>query len=231
VEREHITDPNILCLPRDPEAFDIQDENGDQVDVDDDVEIFLKPLNRTSPEVVGVDVTWDGRDDKVHRDTSRSQLLTLWIEHYKKVPEHAEVASHLFTDENEYVWTDQTGEKTAPPWKPAQQVIFKLKPWTRENMAERQQKRPRPPPSDGQDPLGPFSHFSPAPLSVLAGGDGEADQIGQYHSLARLFPTNQVNITVQVGEHTLQVKVDPKILMQNLVHKVARELRIDLPGW
>jgi hypothetical protein len=40
-----------------------------------------------------------------------------------------------------------------------------------------------------------------------------------------------VNITVQVGGHILQVKVDPKVLTQNLVHKVARELIIDLPGW
>jgi ferredoxin len=100
VEREHITDPNILCLSRDPEAFDIQDENGDQVEIDDDVEIFLTQLNRTSPEVVTVDVTWDGHDDKrqsfrlttpaqVHREASRSRLLALWIEHYKTILEHA----------------------------------------------------------------------------------------------------------------------------------------------
>jgi hypothetical protein len=186
VEREHITDPSILCLSRDPEVFDIQDENGDQVEIDDDVEIFLQPLNRTSPEVMRVDVTWDGHDGtgqssrltipvQVHLDAPRSRLLALWIEHHKAIPSYAEVASHLFTDENEHNWTDQTGAKTAPPWTPGQQVIFKLKPWTRENMADRQQKRPRPSPSDGKGPLGPFSHFSPAPPSTLTGGAGTAD--------------------------------------------------------
>jgi hypothetical protein len=120
VEREHITDPNILCLSRDPEAFDIQDENGDQVEVDDDVEIFLKPLNRTCPEVVGVDVTWDAHDEsgqslrltvpaRVDREAPKIRLLTIWVEHYKTVPKRAEVASHLFMDENEYTWKGHTG--------------------------------------------------------------------------------------------------------------------------
>jgi hypothetical protein len=31
VETNHIVDPTVLCLQRDPEAFDIQDENGNQV--------------------------------------------------------------------------------------------------------------------------------------------------------------------------------------------------------
>jgi hypothetical protein len=140
VEPDHIVDPNILCLSRDPEAFEIQDENGNQVEIEEGTEIFLAPLNKTSPEVIHVEVTWDGHDDKgfpfrlsispqVHRETPRSRLLGLWIEHFKTKPEHAEVASHLFTDENEYYWTDHTGKPTAAPWEPGQQVIFKMKPW------------------------------------------------------------------------------------------------------
>jgi hypothetical protein len=31
VEATHIVDPNILCLSRDPEAFDIHDEDGDSI--------------------------------------------------------------------------------------------------------------------------------------------------------------------------------------------------------
>jgi hypothetical protein len=80
VEQNHIVDPNILCLSRDPEAFDIQEENRNQVEIDEGVEIFLAPLNKTSPEVMCIDVTWDGHDDKglplslgiaprVHRET------------------------------------------------------------------------------------------------------------------------------------------------------------------
>jgi hypothetical protein len=97
VKQNHIVDPNILCLSRDPEAFDIQDENGDQVEIEEGAEIFLEPLNKTSPEVMQVDVTWDGHDNKglplrlgieprVHRETPRSRLLWLWIEHFKTIP-------------------------------------------------------------------------------------------------------------------------------------------------
>jgi hypothetical protein len=75
---------------RDPEAFDIQDENGNQVEIDDDTEIILAPLIKTSPELMHVDVTWDGHTDKrlplrlgitpqIHRETPRSRLLWLWI--------------------------------------------------------------------------------------------------------------------------------------------------------
>jgi hypothetical protein len=31
VERSQIKDPNVLCLSKDPEAYDIQDEEGDPV--------------------------------------------------------------------------------------------------------------------------------------------------------------------------------------------------------
>jgi hypothetical protein len=124
VERERITDPNILCLSRDPEAFDIDYGSGNQVEIDDDVEIFIKPLNKTSPEVVGIDLTWDGHDmkgqsfrrtipAKVYREAPRSQLLNIWIEHHKVIREYAEIDSHLFTDENEYNWTEES--KAAPP--------------------------------------------------------------------------------------------------------------------
>jgi ribonuclease HI len=40
-----------------------------------------------------------------------------------------------------------------------------------------------------------------------------------------------VDITVVVEGRTTRIKVDPKILVQNLVHKVAQALSIDLPGW
>jgi hypothetical protein len=141
VERDNITDLNIMCLSRDPEAFDIQDENGDQVEIDDGVEGFLKLLNRTSPEVVQVDITWDGHDksgqsfrltasERVHREAQRSRLLAIWIRVHKAKPAWEEVPLYLFTDENEYYWTDDSGAKTAPPWRPGQQVIFKLKPWS-----------------------------------------------------------------------------------------------------
>jgi hypothetical protein len=62
VETNHILDPNILCLSRDSEAFDIQGEDGNQVWPEEGVEIFLSPLNKTSPEVMHITVTWDGYD-------------------------------------------------------------------------------------------------------------------------------------------------------------------------
>jgi hypothetical protein len=130
-ERDRIIDPNIFCLSRDPEAFDIRDENGNQVEIEEGAEIFLAPLNKTNPEVLNVDVIWDGFDTggfplrlsispRVHRETPRTRLLGLWSEHFKMTEKHAEVASHLYTDENEYYWTDQAGKTTAPPWEPGQ---------------------------------------------------------------------------------------------------------------
>jgi hypothetical protein len=117
VETNHIVDPNILCLSRDSEAFDIQDEDGNQIWPEEGVEIFLSLLNKTSPEVVHITVTWDGHDEaglplklsitpKVHREEHCSRLLSRWNEHYKTHPVHAEIASQLFTDENEYYLTD-----------------------------------------------------------------------------------------------------------------------------
>jgi hypothetical protein len=40
-----------------------------------------------------------------------------------------------------------------------------------------------------------------------------------------------VNITVEVERRSAQVKVDPKVLVQHLIHKVAKSLGVDLPGW
>jgi hypothetical protein len=202
-----------------------------------------------------VDVTWDGFDasrqtlrvsvsPQVHREAPRSRRRALSIEHFKTHPTHAEVAPHLFTDENEYYWRDESGAEAAPPWTPGQQVIFKMKPWSKENTAGRQQKRPRPPTSDGKDPLGLFSHFYPVPPSSLTGGaggadagtptqpaGGTADQLGQYHSLARPCPKRQVDITVMAEGRTTRIKAEPKILIQNLVHRVAQALTMNLPGW
>jgi hypothetical protein len=255
VERSQIKDSNIACLSKDPDAYDIQDEDGGQVDLEEGMEIFLTPLNRTSPEVVTIDVTWDGFYSKglplrlsispsVHREAPRARLLALWIEHYKNHRDHAEVASHLFTDENEYYWKDHTGTETAPPWTPGQQVVFKMKPWSKENAANRQQKRPRPPPSDGQDPLGPFSgQPQTAPPATSTGSgiaetdqtnqpvEGATDQMGQYISLKRSCPTRQLTIRVMIEEQAIELKVDPKIVIQTLVHKVAQAISRDLPGW
>jgi hypothetical protein len=176
-EAVHIVDPNILCLSRDPEAFDIHDEDGDAIIFEEGSNVFLAPLNKTSPEVMHIDVTWDGHDSeglpirlsimpRVHREESRTRLLALWIDHYKARPVYGEVATHLFADEKEYCWTNHAGQETKSPWQPGQQVVFKMKPWSKENTADRQTKRPRPPPADKQDPLGPFPHFAPAPLQA-----------------------------------------------------------------
>jgi hypothetical protein len=192
VERNQIRDPNIVCLSKDSDAYDIQVEEGSLEELEEGMELFLIPTNKTSPEVMRVDVTWDGFDSDgrslrlsitplVHREAPRSRLLELWIIHYKSHQTYAEVASHLFTDENEYYWKDHTGTETAPPWVPGQQVVFKLKPWSQENTASRQQKRPRPPPADGQDPLGPFvGHPQTAkPVTTIRSGSTEATQGGQ----------------------------------------------------
>jgi hypothetical protein len=61
--------------------------------------------------------------------------------------------------------------------------------------------------------------------------DGAADQTGQYNSLTRPCSTKQIDITVQVEGRSVQIKVNPKVLIQNLVHQVAKELGINLPGW
>jgi hypothetical protein len=126
VDRNQVKDPNIVCLSRDPEMYEFQDDTGESYfDIEDGMEIFLVPKNRTSPEVMTVDVTWDGFDKDglplrlsisptVHREAPRSRLLTLWLEYYKAHPTDAEVASHMFTDENEYYWKDHTGAETAP---------------------------------------------------------------------------------------------------------------------
>jgi hypothetical protein len=131
----------------------------------------ILPGNRTSPEVVQIAITWDGLDDKgqetkytidsrVHREQARTHLLLRWLEYFKRSPDKAEIASQLFTSENQYYWTNHPGEEAAPPWQPAQQVSVKLKPWSKENTAECQRTCPKPPPANGQDPLGPFSHYA-----------------------------------------------------------------------
>jgi hypothetical protein len=88
VDRQHRTDPNIPCPPRDWNEYDIGDEEGVPIeDITDDIEIFLSPKNKTSPEVVQIAVTWDGFDisgqslkltlgTMVHREESRSRLVS-----------------------------------------------------------------------------------------------------------------------------------------------------------
>jgi hypothetical protein len=193
VDRTQVKNPNIVCLSRNPDVYRIQNDKGEEyIEIEYGMEIFLIPLNRTSPKIMTVDVTWDGFDadglplrlsisPSVHREASRSQLLTLWLEHHKRHPIYAEVASHMFTDENEYYWKDHTGVETAPPWAPGQQVVFKMKPWLKENIAERQRKRPRPPPPDGKDPLRPSlgqSRMDPPTASAGSSAAG-TDQTSQ----------------------------------------------------
>jgi hypothetical protein len=259
VERNQVKDPNILCLSRNPEMFEFQDDTGGTYfDIEEGMEIFLIPKDRTSPEVVRIDVTWGGFDKdglpirlsicpKVHRETPRSRLLSLWLEHYQAQPEYQEVASHMFTDDSEYYWKDHTGIETAPPWSPGQQVIFKMKPWSKENTAERQRKRPKPPPADGRDPLRPSLGQGGTPgtgasVEKSSGGTDEGDQttqpsggtndrMTQYVPLRRPCPTRQVSIKVVIGEKTIDLKVDPKIVIKDLVHKTAQAIEEDLPGW
>jgi hypothetical protein len=182
-------------------------------------------------------------DTKVHREEPRSCLLSRRIEHYRARQVHAEIASQIITDENEYYWTDQTKKKTAPPRKPAQQVSFKLKPWTKENTAEGRRTRPQPPPDGRHDPLGPFSHFTApgapatshaqdqtqAPDQAQGQGQGDASEQGQYHT--RKLSTRMVNVTVEVEGNAYELSVHPKELEKDLVHRVARRFTVNLPGY
>jgi hypothetical protein len=64
VERNQVKDPNILCLSRNPEMYEFQDDTGENYfDIEEGMEIVLIPKDRTSPEVVRIDVTWDGFDE------------------------------------------------------------------------------------------------------------------------------------------------------------------------
>jgi hypothetical protein len=256
VDRNQVKDPNIVCLSRDPGMYDIQDEAGERyIDIEDGMEIVLVPTGRTNPEAVTIDVTWDGFDKdslplrlsispSVHREAPRSRLLALWLEYYKAQPNDAEVASHMFTDENEYYWNDHTGVEAVPPWNPGQQVVFKMKPWLKDNTEERQRKRPRPPPADGRDPLRPpLGQVGPTSSGTSAGTSGAdavstsqptggaSDQMNQYVSLRRACPTKQVSIRVMVEGQTIELKVNPKIIIKDLLHKAAQTLEKDLPGW
>jgi hypothetical protein len=103
VDPQHVRDLNILCLSRDWNGYDIGHEDDNPIDISEGMEISE-----------GMAITWDGFDAKgvtlfrltldanVRREEPRSYLLRWWIEHYKTHPEHAEIASQLFTDDNEY---------------------------------------------------------------------------------------------------------------------------------
>jgi hypothetical protein len=258
VDKNQVKDPNVVCLSRDPEMYEFQNEDGDTCyDIEDRMELFLIPIGRTCQEVVIVDVTWDGFDQdglplrlsispEVHRETPCSRLLELWLNHYKADPRYMEVASHMFTDENEYYWKDHTGADTAPPLVPEQHVVFKMKPWLKENTAERQRKRPRPPPTDGRDPLRPaLGQLGPAGSETATGtgpspaegeqstqpANGASDRMNQYVCLRRSCPTRQVTVRVIVEDQTIELKVNPKIIIKDLLHITARTIGRDLPGW
>jgi hypothetical protein len=63
VDSQHVMDPNILCLSRDWNEYNIGDEDDHQIDIAEGME------------------------------------MTMIIEHYKTHPEHAEIASQVFTDD------------------------------------------------------------------------------------------------------------------------------------
>jgi hypothetical protein len=190
VDSQYVTDPNILCLPRDWNEYEIEDEDGNLIDIVDGIEIFLKLLSKTCPEVMKVAISWDGFDSEgktpfhltldadVNRDEPRSQLLKRRIDHHKANPLRPELASHLFTDEKKYYWTDQVKKEANAPWQPGQLVSFKLKPWSKENTAERQRTRSKPTPADGHDPLGPLSHFPAAPSATAGGASRTSGSLG-----------------------------------------------------
>jgi hypothetical protein len=181
VDSRHITDPNIRCRSRDWNEYDIGDDDDTPIEIEEGVEVFLGPPSKTSPEVAPIAISWDGFDaqgvtpfhlridQEVHREEPRSHVSRIWAEHHTTRPEHAQMASQLFTDENEHYWTDQAKTDANPPLQPGLRVSFQLKPWSKENPSERQRKRPKPPPADQQDPLGPFSHCQTAP-TVASGG-------------------------------------------------------------
>jgi hypothetical protein len=87
VDRQHVTDPNIMTLPREWSEHEVHDGTGEAIgEIKDGVEIFLSPKAKTSPEVLALTVTWDGFDVKglplqlsiypqVHRSESRNRLL------------------------------------------------------------------------------------------------------------------------------------------------------------
>jgi hypothetical protein len=129
VDRQQVTDSNITCLPRNWNEYNICNADEDPIgDIAENMEIFLSPKSKTNPETDSIMVTWDGFGaegpslklsicPRVHREESGSRLLARWIEYYRMRPEHAEIASQLFTSENEYFWKDHAGKETAPPWK------------------------------------------------------------------------------------------------------------------
>jgi hypothetical protein len=108
-------------------------------------------------------------------------------------------------------------------------------------MQQTDSERDQGPPSDGQDPLGPFkgqSQLAPPATSTGSGAagadqttqpaEGTSDQESQYVPLRRTCPTRQVNIRVMVEEQTIELKVNPKIVIQDLVHAAARAISRDL---
>jgi hypothetical protein len=242
VDRQHVTDPNITCLPRDWNEHDICDEDGELIEgIVDDAEIFLSPKNKTSPEVISITITWDAFDasglplklsisPKVHSEESRSRLLVRWIEHYGGHPEHTEIASQLFTNENEHTWQNHANQEAVPPWKPAQQVSFKLKPWTKENTAARQRTRPQPSLEGRQDPLGPFLHIA-TPGEPATDQAGTNPEPGQYQSNTRKLSTRKVNITVEAEGTRIRCRFIRRKWRRTLSTRLPDSIRLFCPAF
>jgi hypothetical protein len=64
-----------------------------------------------------------------------------------------------------------------------------------------------------------------------AEADGNRDQKGQYQHLTRQPSNLTVNVTVEAEGRSFAVKIHSKDVEKDLVHKVAREYAIDLPGY
>jgi hypothetical protein len=116
--------------------------------------------------------------------------------------------------------------ETSPPWQPKQLVSFKLKPWSKENTAERQRKRPLPPPADRQ--TGPtrtvptllyqFGPWGKWDIRFIKGSEydsrGAARRYGCGTNTEREVPrahqgpsTKTVNVTVEAEGRSYPVKI------------------------
>jgi hypothetical protein len=154
------------------------------LDVAEDLEIFLTPKTKTNPEEVQVTLTWDGFDasslpfklsleTRIHRDEPRNSLIRRWKAHFGNKPDLQEIVARLYGEEEEYTWFNHFGKEACPPWVARQQIVFKLRTWTRENASVHPSETrllysmsapfsfPSPP-SIGPSPLEPFrSHPLP----------------------------------------------------------------------
>lgn len=185
-------------------------------------------------------LTWDGFDHewlpfklttnpKVGRDESRQSLLRPWKDKWSTQSEWKDIVACLYDEEDEYTWKNHFGQDASPPWVPGQQASFKLKTWNKENAPSRLMKRP--PPSDGRhDPLCPPPSLGPTdPSSTSRGTSDSSSTQNQSHS--RPMSTRKAAITIQIEDREFHLSVKPRSVGDESVRLLAREQRIDLPGF